>query len=57
MAPAPSQLPAPTLPCRQAIAADPRNPLAKFERAMVLIAEDRWQDALAELRVLRVSRW
>lgn len=37
----------------QAIAADPRNPLAKFERAAVLMAEDRWHDALAELRVLR----
>lgn len=46
-------------PCparRQAIAADPRNPLAKFERATVLMAEDRWRDALAELHVLRVRR-
>lgn len=48
--------PAPALSLHQAIAADPRNPLAKFERAAVLMAEDRWHDALAELRVLRVRR-
>jgi anaphase-promoting complex subunit 3 len=38
----------------QAIAADPRNPLAKFERAAVLMAEDRCRDALAELHALKV---
>ena len=42
------------LPVRQAIAADPRNPLAKFERATVLMAEERYRDALAELHALKV---
>lgn len=37
----------------QAIAADPRNPLAKFERAAVLMAEERYRDALAELHALK----
>ena len=42
-------------PRRQAIAADPRNPLAKFERATVLMAEERYRDALAELHALKVG--
>jgi tetratricopeptide (TPR) repeat protein len=40
----------------EAIAADPANPLAKFERAGVLLGLERFQDALAELEALRV-RW
>ena len=36
-----------------AIAADPRNPLARFERAAVLLAEERYRDALAELLALK----
>ena len=47
--------PVPPAPRAQAIAADPRNPLAKFERAAVLMAEDRWRDALAELHALKVG--
>ncbi len=38
----------------EAIAADPANPLAKFERAGVLLGLERFQDALAELEALRV---
>lgn len=41
----------------QAIAADPRNPLAKFERAAVLMAEERHREALAELAALKVGAW
>lgn len=37
----------------QAISSDPRNPLAKFERATVLMAEDRYRDALQELHALK----
>ena len=40
----------------QAIALDPVNPLAKFERAGVLLALERLPDALAELKALRVRR-
>ena len=40
----------------QAIAADPRNPLAKFERAAVLMAEERHREAIAELHALKVGR-
>eukprot|EP00887_Chlorella_sp_A99_P004840 scaffold4.g4840.t1 len=36
-----------------AAAADPRNPLAKFERALVLLAEERYRDALGELHALK----
>ena len=39
---------------QQAIAADPANPLARFELAGVLLQEQRFQDALAELTQLRV---
>lgn len=38
----------------EAIAADPENPLAKFERAGVLLGLERFHDALAELEALRV---
>ena len=38
----------------EAIAADPANPLAKFERAGVLLGLERFHDALAELEALRV---
>ncbi len=37
-----------------AISADPKNPLAKFERANVLLSMDRLDEALAELQVLKV---
>ncbi|EIE23188.1 TPR-like protein [Coccomyxa subellipsoidea C-169] len=37
----------------KAIAADPANPLARFERAGVLLAQERFVDALAELEALR----
>lgn len=36
-----------------AITADPRNPLARFERAMVLAADSRLEEALRELKALR----
>ncbi len=39
-----------------AIAADPGNPLARFERAGVLLGAERFQEALAELAALRVRR-
>ena len=39
----------------EAIAADPANPLARFERAGVLLAQERYVDALAELETLRVG--
>ncbi len=38
----------------QAIQADPSNPLARFERAGVLLSEDRFAESLAELEALRV---
>ena len=37
-----------------AIGLDPVNPLAKFERAGVLLSAERFQEALAELTALRV---
>lgn len=37
----------------EAIEADPRNPLAKFEKASVLLAEERYRDALVELHALK----
>jgi tetratricopeptide (TPR) repeat protein len=39
----------------EAITADPANPLARFERAGVLLAQERFVDALAELEALRVT--
>ena len=41
---------------QMAIGADPKNPLAKFERANVLLSMDRLDEALAELQVLKVRR-
>ena len=38
---------------QRAIALDGRNPLAKYERAAVLLSEDRFQDALEELESLK----
>ena len=38
----------------RAIQLDPANPLAKFERAGVLLSLERFQEALAELKALRV---
>lgn len=38
-----------------AAAADHRNPLARFERARVLMGLDRFEDALLELQALKVS--
>ena len=40
---------------QEAIEADPRNPLAKFERASVLLSEERYREALAELSALKVG--
>ncbi len=40
-----------------AIGADPKNPLAKFERANVLLSMERLADALAELQVLKARHW
>ena len=40
---------------RQAIGADPANPLARFELAGVLLSQEHFQDALQELTRLRVS--
>ncbi len=40
---------------QEAIEADPRNPLAKFERASVLLSEDRYREALDELNALKVG--
>lgn len=37
----------------QAIVADPKNPLPKFQRANVLMSEGRYHDALAELEELK----
>lgn len=39
----------------EAIAADPANPLARFERAGVLLLQERFEDALSELQSLRVG--
>jgi len=50
----------PGVPWQEAIEADPRNPLAKFEKASVLLAEERYRDALVELHALKVrslSSW
>jgi tetratricopeptide (TPR) repeat protein len=38
----------------QAIASDSGNPLARFERAGVLLGQERFTEALAELEALRV---
>eukprot|EP00894_Picocystis_sp_ML_P004591 jgi/Pico_ML_1/55108/g856.t1 len=38
-----------------AIAADPQNPLAKFEKANVLVSEGREEEALVELEMLQES--
>jgi predicted Zn-dependent protease len=32
---------------------DPRNPLAKYQKAVVLAAEERYEEALAELEELK----
>lgn len=37
----------------QAIVADPKNPLPKFQRANVLMSEGRYHEALAELKELK----
>lgn len=37
-----------------AIDADPKNPLAKFEKAAVLISQEQYQPALNELKALKV---
>lgn len=44
---------------QEATASDPRNPLARYERAAVLMALERHDEALAELTALQVwgSRW
>lgn len=45
------------LACVQAaIDADPKNPLAKFEKAAVLISQEQYQPALAELEALKVGQ-
>jgi anaphase-promoting complex subunit 3 len=36
-----------------AINKDPKNPLAKFQKAAVLMAEDRLEEALSELQALK----
>lgn len=44
------------LGCLQsAIDADPKNPLAKFEKAAVLMSQEQYQPALTELEALKVS--
>jgi anaphase-promoting complex subunit 3 len=37
----------------QAIVADPKNPLPKYQKANVLMSEERYHDALAELEQLK----
>lgn len=37
----------------QAVVNDPRNPLAKYQKAVVLAAEERYEEALAELEELK----
>ena len=39
---------------QSAIDADPKNPLAKFEKAAVLMSQEQYQPALAELEALKV---
>ena len=39
---------------QRAIDVDPKNPLAKFEKASVLMSLGRWHQALQELNVLKV---
>ena len=41
---------------REAIRADPANPLARFELAGVYLTQEHFHDALAELTLLRVSQ-
>lgn len=40
---------------RDAIDADPQNPLARFELASVLVAAGHFDDALEELLLLKVT--
>ena len=40
---------------QRAIDVDPKNPLAKFEKASVLMSLGRWHQALQELSVLKVG--
>lgn len=40
-----------------AIAADPKNPLARFERAGVLLSQEHFPEALAELQDLQVRAY
>jgi thioredoxin-like negative regulator of GroEL len=43
--------------CRQAaIEADPKNPLAKYELANVLLSMERLEEALAELEALKARQ-
>ena len=42
---------------REAICADPGNPLARFELAGVYLTQEHFHDALAELTLLRVSQY
>lgn len=37
----------------QSIVADPKNPLPKYQKANVLMSEERYQDALEELEQLK----
>lgn len=39
---------------QSAIDADPKNPLAKFEKAAVLMTQEQYQPALTELEALKV---
>jgi anaphase-promoting complex subunit 3 len=39
---------------RDAIRADPQNPLARFEHALVLISQEKYHEAVAELEQLKV---
>lgn len=39
---------------QRAIEADPRNPLARFEKSTVLMAEEKHAEALRELQSLKV---
>ncbi len=49
--------PGPAIGClREAIRADPANPLARFELAGVYLTQEHFHDALAELTLLRVSQ-
>jgi len=40
---------------QSAIDADPKNPLAKFEKAAVLMSQEQYQPALLELEALKVG--